>query len=342
MIIYRSQTLPAIYDFRSPAPLLEHLEVSGDWYDRPAQLPDDFLGRHAPSLRYLRFECSPLLSRPFPLPNLTELSMFIAESQTPMNVVVGLLSSAPRLEKVSITLEDIAMGESPILDIHLGSLRYLEVKSGSTFSRVFPHIKAPKLEVLALFFPAGVQLPTIKDLLPPESYPLTAEVTSMEFLAKDTQMLLEGKNAKISLIIDSLTPAALDDFVSNAPSLFAKVTAVEFSTSAGPFASRIAGFQNLRQVKMVRCIEEDVIFEALCPSLSSELVPSTPCPRLEEMEIELHSEGPSTPGRLVRMIRSREQAGYPLQEVELPSLYGFSAEHVKVLEVLGSDYVPGL
>ena len=98
-----SPFLPTIDKFRSPATLLEYLEISGPAYNQLAQPPSGFLGRHAPLLRHLHFQNLPLMLLAFPLPNLTDLTSYISESQAPMGVILELLS-APRLQKVSIAM----------------------------------------------------------------------------------------------------------------------------------------------------------------------------------------------------------------------------------------------
>ncbi|KAF9650471.1 hypothetical protein BDM02DRAFT_3111972 [Thelephora ganbajun] len=347
MMIYASfgKALPAIYNFRSPAPLLQRLEISGPGCDPTARLPDDFLGRHAPLLQHLHLEDSPLLLNPFPLPSLTTLTLYAEESQPPMSAILGLLSSAPSLQNISIAMMDVSTKEIPIHDIYLGSLRHLEVLSGSILSRVIPHIKAPKLEELVIKMPSGIQVPTIEDLLPPESYPLMTEVTSMDFrgVSWDPDMTFEGKGAKVFLTTHFPTPAGLDDFFLKIPSLlFAQITRLKIREEGGPLVSRIAEFKNLERIELGQCIEEDVIFEALCPSSSPESTPLVPCPHLEIMQVELRSPKHPTPENLARMARLRKEVGYALGEIQVSSSLGFSAEDEKILnDFLGKDHVRG-
>lgn len=341
--------LPAIYKFRSPTPLLQRLEISGPWCDGAARLPDDFLGRHAPSLRYLRLLGStPLMLKPFPLPNLTDLTLFAAEPRAPTSPIYELLSSAPRLRNVSIVMVREAMDETPIPDIHLGSLRCLKVISGSTLSRAIPHIKAPELEELVLRMSSGMEVATIKELLPPESYPLMTEVTSMDLRSKpggsgDTEITLKGKGTKVSLMTYFLSPAALHDFFPNTAScLFAQITRLKLRFGAGPLASRIVEFENIERIELERCAGEDVILEALCPSPSpsSGSVPWVPCSHLEVMRVDPCSPQRPTLENLVRMARSRKEAGCPLERIDVPSL--LSEDKKMLSESLGKDHVLGL
>ena len=119
-----------------------------------------------------------------------------------MGVILELLS-APRLQKVSIAMADVATGETPIPDIHLASLRYLQLLSRNALPWITPYIKAPKPEELALKVPSGVPVTIVNDLFPLESYPLMAEVTSMCFRggAKGVQVTFRGENTKVSLDI---------------------------------------------------------------------------------------------------------------------------------------------
>jgi len=350
MVIYplSSEVLPAIYKFRSSAPLLQHLQISGPWCDGMARLPDDFLGRHAASLRYLRLEGStPLMLKPFPLPNLTDLTLFVAEPRVPTRAIYGLLSSAPRLRNVSITVMHEAMAETPIPDIHLGSLRCLNLTmvSGSTLSRVIPHIKAPKLEELALGMSLRMGVTTITDLLPPESYPLITEVTSMGFRgisdeSRVTEITFKGKGTNVSLSTYFPRPTALRDFFADtAPFLFAQITRLELKFEAGSLASRITEFENLERIELEQCTGEDVILEALCPSPGS--VPWVPCPHLEVMQLVPCSPRRLTLENLVRMARSRKEAGCSLERIDIPSFLS-EGEKEMLNESLGKDSVLGL
>ena len=106
---------------RTSSPILQHLEIRAR--SGVARLPDDFLGRHAPSLRFVTFDgIHPALEPHFPLPSLIEFSISLPKGAGPFRVgaLFRLLSGCPWLQKIQINSEEPSQG------ITLGQIISLE------------------------------------------------------------------------------------------------------------------------------------------------------------------------------------------------------------------------
>lgn len=320
------ETPPAIFKFCSPAPLLQHLEISL-YPDHMSRLPGDFLGRQTPSLRSLcwqgsSFELAPsdLAHRPF----------HGEDEAQPLRVVCGLLSSAPSLQHLSITIPhpEGTQDVTPMHPIHLDSLHRLDLLFGFPLFRVVPLIKAPLLKELSLALPFGV-VDTIAGLLPSDSYPLMTEVTSMDFCTTSwgSETRLKGEGVKVFINIPFHETEAIDGFFSNfnrASFSFAQITMLTFRFIGAPLAPRIGEFKNLRRLDLMRCKEDAEIFCALSSSLQS--VPQIPCPHLEVMKVRFHSPTIYATDSFKQMVRSRKEAGNPLVAVEIVPFYGLEGK----------------
>lgn len=89
------EALPAIYNLRDPALLLEHLEISGPGCDGILSLPDDFLSRHSLLLQHLRLKRSSFMLIPFPLPNQSLIGSFGIADLCERRARISLLRSSP-------------------------------------------------------------------------------------------------------------------------------------------------------------------------------------------------------------------------------------------------------
>jgi len=317
------ETLLAIFSFRSPAPLLQHLEISGFPRGHISQLPRDFLGCHTPSLRTLIWDDLSLLPAFPPRLNPTYPPLDGADyPPTPLCAVLGLLSSAPRLQHLSISILDgsEATDSTPVHDIHLGSLRRLRSVSGVALSRIIPHFKAPQLKELSVILPSGVGVPTIADLLPSDSYPLITEATTVDFYAGpgDSGIKLRGNGIKVTVNTFSPHVEATNNFFSNMSSFsFARVTNLMLRMMARPLATRIGEFTNLESLDLIRCEEDADVFSALSASPQSGF--RILCPRLVRMKISFYNPDAHAVDSFRQMVRSRKEAGNPLVNVNLIS-----------------------
>ena len=171
---------------------------------------------------------------------------------------------------------------------------------------------------------SGVPVTIVNDLLPLESYPLMAEVTSTCFRGgtKSVQTTFRGENTKVSLDIYFPIFEDLRDFFPDSGwFLFAQITRLTLIVRAGPLDSIITQFRNLERLELERFIQQDQVFKALWPSRSPGLVPSVPCPHLKVIQIEPDSRYFTSLEGFVTMAKLREEVGYVLTlAYVLPSL----------------------
>ena len=252
----RGTTLPATFKFRSPAPLLQNLVIGGFQQNHLSRLPRDFLGCHVPLLRSLVWNDTPIVPAPFPFPSFM-LQPYAYELPVPLHAPLGLISSAPLLERVFLSINDgeIFPDLFPVDDIHLDSLRDLDLVAGTALSRALPHFKAPRLKQLTLLLTVDVGVLTIADLLPPDSYPLLTEVTSMLFSpgSEKSRMKLTSEDVEVTVIAHF--PHA-DNFFSTTPFSLAQITSLMLDAMAKPITTRIREFTNLEFLNLQCCEEE--------------------------------------------------------------------------------------
>ena len=114
-------TLLSIFNFRSQAPLLQHLEIGG----YPSPPPVDSLGGRQPDPAHPPFHG--------------------VKMAQPQAIVWRLLSPPPLLQYIYIAIsdEEVSSDGIPPHHIHLDSLHYLNMASGVAFSRIIDHSLHP-------------------------------------------------------------------------------------------------------------------------------------------------------------------------------------------------------
>ena len=239
-----------------------------------------------------------------------------------LDIVRGLLFSAPHLQHVSISMPDAGTpGVTPMPHIHLNSLRFFKLTSGPVLSRAIPRIRAPQLKELAIvLLPTVVRVGTIADLLPRDSYPLMTEVTSMEFSAGPgyNETKLEGEDIKVTINTHFQHLADISNFSNKTSFSFAQITRLKLTMMGGPFAWRIEEFTNLQWLDLTSFMDDPGILSALSSSPLS--VPRVPCPHLKEVTIHFYKLTTRIVDSLKQMVKSRKEAGNPLALfVGLPS-----------------------
>ena len=337
---YPGRVFQAISNFRGPAPLLQHLEISG----YPPLLPVDFLGGWTPSLKFLRWGCLPPGPEPFEDPNPTHPPSHNADVAQPLDVVRGLLFSAPHLQHLSIAIsdEEVYPDVTPALHVQLDSLRYLNLVSGVAFSRVIPYIKPPRLKELSFTLPSSRGGRTIAGLLPSDTYPLIREATTMDVRRglRANLIRLEGKGTKVTVLVPFPAVEDMNGFFDSAisPFSFAPITRLTFKSTAGPLALRIGEFTNLQQLSLIRCEEDAEIFFILSPLLPSASL--VPCPYLKAIDVELFSRSNNAMNTFMQMLRWRKDAENPLTTVNIVGFYGWWQKREEIDELLAPAPVP--
>ena len=313
------ETIPAVFKFRSPAPLLQHLAISRFPRGQMSRLPRDFLGRRVPSLRSLTWDDTSLLSTPFPPQNTTRLPYNPSVPPAPLQVLLGLISSAPHLEDLSILIPyaDEVPDQFPVQDIHLGSLHHLEWVSGPVFCRVLPYFKVPQLKELSIFLPFDAGGSTMADLLPSHSFPLVTAITSMDFHAGpgDSGIKLAGEGVKVTMFTGPPHMDNTDNFFSVSPFSLAQITKLTLRMTAKPMAARIGDFASLERLELIRCEEEAEVLSDLSPlPVLGSLIR---CPYLAAIRVAFCYPARPIVDSFKRMVMLREEFGNPLTSIDV-------------------------
>ena len=242
------------------------------------------------------------------------LQPYAYELPVPLHAPLGLISSAPLLERVFLSINDreIFPDLFPVDDIHLDSLRDLDLVAGTALSRALPHFKAPRLKQLTLLLTVDVGVLTIADLLPPDSYPLLTEVTSMLFSpgSEKSRMKLTSEDVEVTVIAHF--PHA-DNFFSTTPFSLAQITSLMLDAMAKPITTRIREFTNLEFLNLQCCEEEAEVFSDLSPLPGQDSL--VPCPYLTTMKVSFNDPTTHVVDCFNQMVRSRKDAGKPLVTV---------------------------
>jgi hypothetical protein len=324
-----------------PAPSLEHLSMQG--YNNSAHALDNFLGQQAPSLRSATFiGICPLLGSPFPLPNLTELTLRLLGGMGPIRLssVFRLCSSCPQLQKARIgvycrILQNVALDQVLLLD----SLVELEYTCNSV-GRFLPFLKLPRLKRLRVFLEAG-EVDKLADLLPHNGYTLLSGVTSMShFYDRSSQAVeLSGNGVSTSFTFENGTGATSAGWFSN--HIYIPYEQIENLKFGGIYLSADFPFHLFKTLTTFRVYPWG---EAIGAEVLGLLHPrpgaGIPCPSLRQIAYIFPQLGASCMRRLINLAREREQVGCQLELVCLlptpqpfPELEEELGEHVGELRV---------
>jgi len=232
----------------------------------------------------------------------------------PLHAPLGLISSAPLLERVFLSINDgeVFPDLFPVDDIHLDSLRDLDLVAGAALSRALPHFKAPRLKQLTLLLMVDVGVLTIADLLPSDSYPLLTEVTSMLFCpgSENSRIQLTGEDVEVTVIAHF---PHTDNFFSTTPFSLTQITSLMLVTIAKPITTRICEFTNLGCLDLQCCEEEAEVFSDLSPLPGPGSL--VPCPYLTTVNVSFDDPTTHVVDCFKQMVRSRKEAGKPLVTV---------------------------
>lgn len=304
---------------RTPSPILLHLEI---WaYRGLVHLPDDFLGRHAPSLRSVSFDgVHPRFEPDFPLPSLIEFKLSLPEIAHPFcaGALFKFLSGCPHLQKIRIN------SKVPSQDIPLDTIIPLEslVELDYTYSpvsQVLPCLRLPHLKRLRASFSLG-QAQNVVDILPHGSHAFLAGATKILYHSYEfsQEIRLYGRGTDVSFtVFRPETNHATADWFPDAACIFGQIEEliVEGSIAVG-FPINIAAFENLRALQItpwnVEYTEE--FLRLFWPDPRA----GVPCPSLQE--IRYPCWGPLEP--LMGVVRERKRGGHQLGLVRLLDTWG--------------------
>ena len=303
----------------NPAPLLQRLKIH--CYEYYTYIPENFLGRHAPSLRYIQLRgVHPTFESALPLPNLTRFNLRLLDDAAPfpMGTLFRFLSASPRLKRIYINssteaLQDDTLGEVISLE-SLVELDYLCSPAG----QVLPYLRLPCLERLYVRFTLGSgQVQRLADLLHYDSRRSLEGATKMEYLhpESNTQSLaFYGENVDVTLeaCLARENPILVDWFSDPSYIPFNQIQSAVIGCFPNNTHFPIAALENL---EILHVFPWDRPFaEALLPLLH----PGAEIPCRSLKVIHYANLEPLDP--LIGLVKARLQAGHQLALVHLPTL----------------------
>ena len=334
--------------FCDPAPLLQHLEFCNT-SEVVGNIPDNFLGQRAPSLRSVNFvHICPTFESIFPLPNLTEFHLSLGRA-TPFRVgaLFRFLSESPLLQKIQINVHNRSV-QDVSLDkvISLESLVELDCGCNRT-GQIIPFLRLPRLKRLRVTSLGPRQAQTLADVLPHGGRALLTGVTKMFYdsgpHAHSHRVELSGNGVDISFhAFGPVGNATLVDWSPDQTWIpFGQIEDLRFER--GPSIDHpidVSAFENLRILRVVLWDEEPTkgLFRLLHPGPGASGVPCRSLQEIEAKDVPWGSQGP-LPRFLVSLVRARKRAGYQLRLVSL--VVGCRGPHWDLLEELG-EYVWGV
>ena len=277
-------------------------------------LPDDFLGRHAPSLRSITFDgVHSTLESLSPLPNLTQLKL-LGTSPFRVDALFRFLSGCPLLRNVSIKSTETSQDATLDQIISLELLEELDYTC-SPIDQILPCLRLPRLERLRVSSPLG-QAQKVVDFLPHGGHVLLAGTTELFYYSYELSQEIKfyGKSTDVSFTVlrTTLDDTPIDWFPDDTCIPFGQIevlTVVVTATVDVPI--HVSSFENLR---VLRIIPRNMRFiEGFLGSLHPYPEVGVPCRFLQEIRYPYW--GP--PGLLVNLVRERKRAGYQLELVYL-------------------------
>ena len=317
---------------RTPSPTLQHLEVCAK--SGLVRLPDDFLGRQAPSLHSITFNgVHPAFESHFPLPNLTELKLSLPEGTGSFRVdaLFRFLSGCPWLRKVYIKSTEVSQDMTLDQIVSLESLEELDYTCSSV-GRILPCLRLPLLERLRVTSSLG-QAQKLADLLPHGGHALLAGATEILYDSQPRSQMIgfcgRGTDVSFTVFRPTTSHAPVDWFPDDTCIPFGQIEELTVGVSvAVDFPINISTFENIR---VLRIIPRNMSFvERFLGSLYPYPGAGVPCRSLQEIEYPLW--GCLRP--LINLTRERNRAGHQLELVCLLTdmWYGFDQDLVEELE----------
>jgi len=330
--------------FCNPAPLLQRLEILA--FEDVVHLPDNFLGRQTPSLRSVSLgHVCPRLESLFPLSNLTEFRLSLADSATPFRVgaLFQFLSKSPLLRKVGVNFQKRS-AQDVSLDKVISLESLVELDCGcNCVSQIIPFLRLPRLTRLRVTSLGPRQAETLVDVLPHGSCALLAGVTKIFHLSDqfESSYKVELTGNGVDVSFKKLHTTMFTTLVDWSPDQtcipFGQIEVLEFR--GGPpfrtgFPINAFALENLRVLRVALFHEEPIkgLLRALHPGPGAAEIPCRPLQEIEVYYTYWGSRGP-LPGLLVSLVRERKQAGCQLGLVCLVIGRGGS-DHRDLLEEL--------
>ena len=326
----------------NPAPLLQQLEIHAS--EGIIHLSNDFLGRQAPSLRFVRFDhIYPKLETLLPLPNLTEFYLSLPSGTGPLRIgaLFRFFSGSPLLQKIGIEVRDWTVHDIPLGQvISLESLVELDYTSNSA-GQILPFLRLPRLKRFGVASPLQPgQAQTLADILPYGGRAILAGTTKMTYrphlYAYSDMVALSGNGADVlfNVFRTMRGPINVDRFSDQTCIPLGQIEDLKLeggSPTAAGFPIDFFALRSLRVLRVAFC-GGAYTKELLC-SLHPKSGAEVPCPSLEEIEIEHGYWGSQEPlPRLfINLVRERKRVGRQLRLVCLVATQNLDQDLVEEL-----------
>ena len=308
--------------FCNPAPSLQYLHISSSSSKGFVPLPDNFLGRQAPSLRTASFTGICLtFESPFPLPNLTEfnLLLFRGRGSFCIDAMFRFFSSCPQLRKIRIDVPNGTLRDtSQRRIVSLESLVEFDYMC-NLVNRILPSLRLPRLKQLRVSSLQPGRTQKLTDMLPYGSHALLAEATNMEYYSYKSllSLRLSGDGVDVSLSTP-LTTADHTNFrwLSDETRIpFNQIEELKVEgCSLVNLPANLFAFENLRVLQITPLHTQ--LTEGFLRPLHPDPGLGIPCRSPEEIKYT-HWESPGPILRpLIGLVRERKWAGHQLKLVE--------------------------
>ena len=310
--LHDTEVLQACLLLQTPSPTLQHLEVcvSGG----PARLPDNFLGRQAPSLRSITFNGIHLaFESHLPLPSLIEIKLYLPKGTALSHIgaLFQFLSDCPRLRKICINSPEVLQDITLDRIISLESLVELDYTC-STIGRIAPCLKLPRLERLRVSPLRRGQ--KFVDVLPHGGHTLLAGATEMSYYSSEFSQEIEfsgkGTNVSFTMPCSVMASTTIDWFPDDTCVPFGQIEYLTVGVSiAADFPVNIITFGSLRVLRIIPWNRR------FAGEFLGSLHPGAEVPCRSLQEIQYPCWGQLRP--LISLVRERKRVGHQLALVRL-------------------------
>ena len=321
--------------FCNPAPSLQNLEIHT--FEGFVRLPDNFLGQQAPSLRSVSFSgICPTFESPFPLPNLTELYLYMPEGTGPLRMsgLFRFLSDSPLLQRICInipsqTVQDVSLDQV----VSLESLVELSYTCNSA-GRVLSCLRLPHLKQFRVSSSLG-QMQKLADILPRDGRALLTGATEMLYYCNQYSLRvdLSGKGVDVSFIAFPTTAddPSVDWFSDQMYIPFGQIEDLKVE-ACSIVADPPINFFALGNLRVLRVVLGDGLFaDGFLRLLHPDPGTGVPCRSLRELECTYWGSPGPLSGVLISLVRERKRAGHQLRLVRLYAAQEFDQHLVEEL-----------
>jgi len=294
-------------------------------------VPPNFLGRHAPELRSIKFSAiSPSVVFTFPLPKLTTIDWVADDAYVVIEELLDLFVSSPLIEEIKMSVKvRRTRSYEPLREVTLEQLHRLDWTDHEGLISLIPCLIAPRLNDLAVRVTRSPQpqAVTLSTILPPHGghFPLLVEPIGLEYVYQNgTRVCRFSYGSPAYLFIRELSKRRTIDNVvgrwlsSSTPISFTQMEMLTVEASGGcpPVEDiPIHLFERLRTLELIRETDSLALMIQAKRTISGG-IQSVPCPELSEIRI-IPKDSHFRLEELARVLRERREAGHGVKTVKI-------------------------